>query len=400
MTSDEIATRHELELLENGREFYDRAFEAIRGARDEVLVETFIWFWDDVGRELLEALESAADNGATVDITVDGWGTPELPAECTERLAAKGINLYVFDPTPRVLGWRTKFVGRMHRKLIAVDGEVAFVGGINFGDDHVVENRPDAKQDYAVMVRGPVVSQIRRFLRLAVDSGLGYLRKKRWRRFRRLPEAWRNANRESRVVFVTRNNAERHSDIERYYLMSIREAKREIVIAMAYFFPSYRMLRHFRKAVERGVCVKLILQGAPDMDYVRTVATTLYDYVIDAGVELYEFEERPLHGKVAVFDGEWSTVGSSNLDPLSLSLNLEANLFIFDEAFGQAMTDKMDYLLEHSRRVTRDDVPERNWWSHFLRIVAFHFARRFPRWLRRLPGYRQEMAQRPAKEAD
>lgn len=396
MPSDESAIQHDLELLENGREFYDRAFAAIRGARDEVLLETFIWFWDDVGQELLEALETAADNGATVDVTVDGWGTPELPAECIERLKTKGINLHVFDPTPRVLGWRPKFVGRMHRKLLAVDCDVAFVGGINFGDDHVIDKRPDAKQDYAVMVRGPVVSQIRRFLRLAVDSGLGYLRKKRWRRFRRLPEAWRDANRENRVVFVTRNNAERHSDIERYFLMSIRSAQSEIVIAMAYFFPSYRMLRHFRKAVERGVCVKLVLQGKPDMEYVRTVASTLYDYLIDAGVELYEFEERPLHGKVAVFDGEWSTVGSSNLDPLSLSLNLEANLFIFDSEFGQEMQGKMDYLLERSRRITREDVPEATGWRHLVRIFAFHFARRFPRWLRRLPGYRQEVTEKPS----
>ena len=389
MSATDRSDRRELELLENGEEFYERAFEVIRTAQKEVLLETFIWFWDEVGKSLLEALETAAGNGASVDVTVDGWGTVELPEECLERMAVQGIRLHIFDPTPNFLGWRPKFVGRLHRKLLVVDGEIAFVGGINYSDDHVVANGPDSKQDYAVMVRGPVVSEIRYFMRRSIDNGLGYLRKSRWRRYRRLPEAWRRANQEQKILFVTRDNADHQSDIERYYLMSIRAAQEEIVIANAYFFPSYRMLRHLRKAVERGVSVKLILQGNPDMSYVQTAASTLYDYLLDAKVELYEYIERPLHGKVAVFDSEWSTIGSSNLDPLSFSLNLEANLFIFDADFGTVLRKRLERLLDSSERVTRADIPAMTGWRHLVRIVAFHIARRFPRWLKKLPGYRQ-----------
>lgn len=390
MTASEPTPAHELDLLENGREFYDRAFAAIRNARKEVLLETFIWFWDDVGKGLMDALESAARNGASVDFTVDGFGTVDLPEECLKRLAELDIKLHIFDPTPRWFGWRPKWLGRLHRKLLVVDNDVAFVGGINYADDHVVENGPMSKQDYAVMVRGPVVNEIRQFLRTTIDNGLGYQRRPRWRPYRRLPEAWQDSHQGQEVVFVTRNNANNQDDIERYYLMSIRSAQAEIVIANAYFFPSYRMLRHLRKAVERGVTVKLVLQGKPDMEYVRTAASTLYDYLLDAGVELYEFVERPLHGKVAVFDNEWSTIGSSNLDPLSFSLNLEANLYIYDRKFGQELREKMDKLLRNSERVTRADIPQLTGWRHILRILAFHVARRFPRWLKRLPGYRQE----------
>lgn len=390
MTASKSTKAHRLVLLENGREYYDQAFAAIRNARREVLLETFIWFWDDVGRELMDALETAARNGAHVDLTVDGFGTVDLPEECLKRLADLDIKLHIFDPTPRWFGWRPKWMGRMHRKLLAVDGEVAFVGGINYADDHLIEKGPMSKQDYAVMVRGPVVNEIRQFLRTTIDNGLGYQRRPRWSPYRSLPGSWQEARKTQEVVFVTRNNANNQDDIELYYLMSIRSAKSELVIANAYFFPSYRMLRHLRKAVERGVTVKLILQGKPDMEYVRTFASTLYDYLLDAGVELYEFVERPLHAKVAVFDREWSTIGSSNLDPLSFSLNLEANLFIYDREFGQGLHEKMDKLLSRSKRLTREDIPELKGWRHIVRILAFHVARRFPRWLRQLPGYRQE----------
>jgi cardiolipin synthase len=400
MNSETTTQNHRIELLENGKAFYEHAFAAIRGAKNEVLLETFIWFWDDVGKELLDALETAARNGAAIDVTIDGWGTVALPDECHSRLSDLGIHLHVFDPTPQVLGWRPKFVGRMHRKLLVVDNETAFVGGINYGDDHVVENGPESKQDYAVMVQGPVVSEIREFMRNSISNGLGYSKKSRWRRSRHLPDTWQQATRKHKVLFVTRDNADHQNDIERFYLMSIRSAKHEIAIANAYFFPSYRMLRHLRKAVARGVCVKLILQGNPDMDYARAAATTLYDYLLDAGVELYEFVERPLHGKIAVFDDEWSTVGSSNLDPLSFSLNLESNLFIFDATFGKQLRERIGYLLQNSERVQRSDIPKQTGWRHLVRMAAFHISRHYPRWLQKFPGYKQEVIDDPQAPDD
>jgi cardiolipin synthase len=160
------------------------------------------------------------------------------------------------------------------------------------------------------------------------------------------------------------------------------------------------MLRHLRKAVARGVCVKLILQGNPDMDYARAAATTLYDYLLDAGVELYEFVERPLHGKIAVFDDEWSTVGSSNLDPLSFSLNLESNLFIFDATFGKQLRERIGYLLQNSERVQRSDIPKQTGWRHLVRMAAFHISRHYPRWLQKFPGYKQEVIDDPQAPDD
>ena len=138
------------------------------------------------------------------------------------------------------------------------------------------------------------------------------------------------------------------NDIERHYRAAIRSARERIVIANAYFFPGYRLIKELRRAARRGVDVRLILQGEPDMPIVKTAASMLYHHLLHAGVRIYEYCERPLHGKVALMDDRWSTVGSSNLDPLSLSLNLEANVVVRDAAFNALLYERLDHLMQHS----------------------------------------------------
>ncbi|WP_312929721.1 cardiolipin synthase ClsB, partial [Stutzerimonas nitrititolerans] len=149
-----------LQLLENGEEFFPRVFEAIREAKKEVLLETFIFFEDKVGIELQKALIAAAQRGASVDITVDGYGSADLSAEFVAAMTDVGIRIQMFDPRKRLLGKRVNLFRRLHRKIVVVDGEVAFIGGINFSADHLSDFGPGAKQDYALQVEGPVVHDI------------------------------------------------------------------------------------------------------------------------------------------------------------------------------------------------------------------------------------------------
>ncbi|MNZ43074.1 putative cardiolipin synthase YbhO [compost metagenome] len=164
------------------------------------------------------------------------------------------------------------------------------------------------------------------------------------------------------------------------------------MIANAYFFPGYRLLRELRKAARRGVHVRLILQGLPDMPLVRLCSELLYDTLVRDGVEIYEYCDRPLHGKVALADGRWATVGSSNLDPLSLSLNLEGNLLIDDPDF----TERLDRHLQElsstcCRRVTRKVARRGYWWRAPLVFLSFHFLRHFPAIAGQLPAHRQRL---------
>ena len=157
-------TGNRVELLENGEAFYRRVFAAIDAARRELQLETFILFEDEVGWALHGRLLAAARRGVRVQVLVDGYGSPAFSPGFLDPLAEAGVDVRAFDPQPTLLGVRLNVFRRMHRKLLVVDGECAFVGGINFSADHLGDFGPEAKQDYAVEVEGPVVAQIRGFM--------------------------------------------------------------------------------------------------------------------------------------------------------------------------------------------------------------------------------------------
>lgn len=375
------------QLLENGEEFFARSFEAISAARQEVLLETFILFEDKVGLELHRRLLEAANRGVRVELVVDGYGSPSFSEDFLAQLVSAGVRLHVYDQHRPWLGMRLHVFRRMHRKLLVVDQRVAFVGGINFSADHLADFGPTAKQDYAVELEGPVVADIHSFLEAALAShGTG--------------EPWHPAQTiraqpvgDTQVLFVPRDNAHRTDTIEREYRTAIRSARREILIANAYFFPGYGFLRDLHQAARRGVKVSLIFQGEPDKQIALTAARTLYRHMLDAGVCIYEYCERPFHGKVALIDDDWSTVGSSNLDPLSLSLNLEANVFIRDPAFARDLRQRLaDLMQQHCYVVDPATVPQSRFWQSVTRPVVFHCLRHFPDWAGWLPAHTPKTA--------
>ena len=384
---------NEVRLLENGEEFFPAVFEAVAAAREEVLIETFILFEDKVGNGLREALVNAARRGVRVTLLVDGFGSSDLGAAFVAELADAGVRLCVFDPCRRVLGLRFKILRRMHRKLVVIDRTLAFIGGINYSADHLGDFGPEAKQDYSASVRGPIVGEIHAFmLRQLRDQPCANHGPLAWTRagadgaraaWPPLPAPAGDAE----TIFVTRDNHMHRNGIERHYRAAIRSARHRVVIANAYFFPGYLLLRELRRAARRGVDVRLILQGEPDMKIVRA-ASLLYEYLQRDGVRIFEYCKRPLHGKVAVVDDQWATVGSSNLDPLSLSLNLEANLIVRDRDFNRDLAGRLDELMTGSCREA-PVTPGRRWpllhqlWTTFL----FHVLRGFPVWAGWLPRH-------------
>ncbi|EKY3197363.1 cardiolipin synthase ClsB [Cronobacter turicensis] len=381
-----------IELLENGDQFYPAVFDAIDKARSKVILETFIWFDDNVGRQLHEVILNAAQRGVSVEVLLDGYGSPDLSDEFVGTLTSAGVMFRYYDPRPRTMGMRTNVFRRMHRKIVVIDGEVAFVGGINYSAEHMSDYGPEAKQDYAVRVEGPVVQDIYHF----VLSNLGEERVSRWwqRHYQQTVE--NTTPGEAQALFVWRDNNDHRDDIERHYLKMLANAKKEVIIANAYFFPGYRLLHAMRNAARRGVKVKLIVQGEPDMPIVKVGARLLYNYLVKGGVEVYEYLRRPLHGKVALMDDHWATVGSSNLDPLSLSLNLEANLIIHDTQFNQTLRDNLTRLIrEDCKQVDESMMPKRTWWNLGKSVIVFHFLRHFPAMVGWLPAHTPKLAQVP-----
>jgi len=380
-----------IQLLENGDEYYPAVFKAIDNAQRKVILETFIWFEDDVGKKLHAVLLRAAQRGVNIEVLLDGYGSPDLSDEFVGQLTAAGVVFRYYDPRPPLLGMRTNVFRRMHRKIVVIDSTVAFVGGINYSAEHMSDYGPEAKQDYAVRVEGPVVEDI---LQFELENLPEHAQTRRWWRQRRRHQAPDNRKPgEAQALFVWRDNDDHADDIERHYLKMLANAKREVIIANAYFFPGYRLLHAMRNAARRGVMVKLIVQGEPDMPIVTVGARLLYNYLVKGGVQVYEYRRRPLHGKVAVMDDHWATVGSSNLDPLSLSLNLEAKLIIHDRAFNQTLRDNLNGILQNDCvRVDETMVPKRTWWNLAKSVVVFHFLRKFPAMVGWLPAHTPKLS--------
>ncbi|UDM52557.1 cardiolipin synthase ClsB [Cupriavidus sp. MP-37] len=378
-------------LLENGEEYFPCVFDAIARARESVLLETFILFEDEVGHKLHAALVAAARRGVRVALTVDGFGSHDLSPAFIAGLVDAGVQFCTFSPRPRLFGVRTHIFRRMHRKLIAVDAEVAFVGGLNFSAEHLYQFGPRAKQDYAVEIRGPFARQVHDFLVRAMPGDCpppplplpppGH-------------EGAELRTHPARACLVTRDNHRHRNDIEFAYLDAIRAARREVIIANAYFLPGYRLLHALCEAAARGVRVRLLLQGKPDMPWVARAGGLLYAHLQDAGVQILEYVERPFHGKVAVVDDSWATVGSSNLDPLSLSLNLEANLVIRDEAFACHLRGRLEALIgARCRAVPPGQKSPRSRLDALGATLMFHFLRRFPAWAGWLPAHAPRLVQ-------
>lgn len=377
-----------IRLLENGEEYFPAVFAAIEGAKKEVVLETFILFEDKVGLELHRVLLAAARRGVEVDVMVDGFGSPDLSPDFIKALTDAGVRFRVFDAGTGFFGRRLKMLRRMHRKIVVVDENLAFVGGINYSADHLADFGPEAKQDYAIAIQGPIVEEILRFVNTAINDANGVGR--RW--FRRRTAAEHSPQQPkyggAQCLFSTRDNGRHTNDIERHYLAAIRTARKRIVIANAYFFPGYRLVREMRRAARRGVDVRLILQGQPDMLIAKLGAELLYDPLQRAGVKIFEYCKRPLHGKVALVDDEWATVGSSNLDPLSLSLNLEANVIIRDREFNQLLHERLQDLMAHGcQEVEADETRGAGWWATVRSAVVFHVLRHFPSWVAWLPAH-------------
>ncbi|KAA6167297.1 cardiolipin synthase ClsB [Pseudomonas veronii] len=381
---------NQIELLENGEAYFPKVFDAMRQAQREILLETFILFEDKVGHELRDILVDAAQRGVKVVASLDGFGCGELSPAFLAELAEAGVIVQMFDPASKTLGIRTNWFRRLHRKIVVVDARVGFIGGINFSADHLGDYGPEAKQDYAVQVVGPAVADLHHFA--LAQSGRKVRSRRGWRRRDRRPSLWTSADGDGLVRLIYRDNVQHRDDIEEAYIHALSKAQRRAVIANAYFFPGYRLLREIRNAARRGVHVQLIMQGQPDVLLAKLAARMLYDYLLKDGVVIHEYCQRPLHGKVALVDDDWSTVGSSNLDPLSLSLNLEANVLIRDRAFNQQLYERLEVLSKHHCQTMPENRTPRLWlWRLTVGFLVFHVMRHFPALTGWLPAHKPRL---------
>jgi len=380
MTSAHQVAGNQLTLLQNGTAFFPQLCVDIDAARHSIYLETYIFAADEIGRMVTDALQRAAGRGVVVRALLDGFGSAELPQHWVDELLAAGVEVQWFrrEISPFTLRRsRKRRLLRLHRKLVVMDGEVAFVTGINIIND-IPEYRDFSvsRLDYAVRAQGTVAGEIHAAMRhlWGVVSWASFRRRgKEIRRF--IPDRTERAD-TPEIVFLVRDNLRHRRDIERAYLEAIDGAQREIIIANAYFLPGRAFLRALIQAARRGIRVVLLLQGRVEYRLQHYATHALYDQLLAAGVEIHEYQASYLHAKVAVVDGQWATVGSSNIDPFSLLLAREANLAVRHAGFaGQLRASLLAALTNEAVRIGEEYGGPRNFPGRLIARFSYGVVR-------------------------
>jgi cardiolipin synthase A/B len=344
-------------LLRNGAEYFPALTDAIANAEREIWIETYIFADDETGRAIADALVAAATRGVSVRVLVDGWGARHyLTRPLERRLVEGGVDLLKYRPEVHPWHFRSHRLRRLHRKLCHVDERVAFVGGINIIDDMNTPGHTPPRVDFAVRVRGPMlVPVIQTMQRVWAIVEIAQLRSSDVPLF---PDEQPAESVGTQVAkFTIRDNLRHRRDIERAYLAGVRTARREILIATAYFFPGVRFRRALISAAARGVKVTLLLQARVEYRLLHYASRALYGQLLTAGVAIQEYHRSFLHAKVAVVDSRWATVGSSNIDPYSFLMSREANVFVRDAAFAGELRVELLQMIESGSR----PVPPQDW---------------------------------------
>ena len=360
-------------LLRNGTEFFPALERAIDEAEHEILLETYIFEPDVVGLRLRDALARAVKRGVVACVLLDGFGSKDLSKNFVREMQEMGIQVLYFRP--KISPWTLKRnrLRRLHRKLAVVDARIGFVGGINIIDDMNTPDHTPPRVDYAARLQGP-----------AVVNMYGTM-KRMWRRVAWValkqatlakvhPDSTAVGN--MRAAFVKRDNALHRRAIERAYLNAIYLAREEVIIANAYFLPGRRFRQALLSAARRGVRVVLLLQSRVEYVLVDYATRALYGQLLSGGIEIHEYHASFMHSKVAVVDGHWATVGSSNIDPFSLLLSHEANVVVNDHGFaGELRADLQRSITTSSHRVLQDDWNKAPVTRRFFAWLAYGFVR-------------------------
>ena len=361
---------NQLSLLHQGEQFFPALISACDRALSEIYIETYIFALDPTGLRVKAALLRAVRRGVSVQLVVDWLGTgDDTIAQLRAELEPAGVRLLVFNP------WFQRGIVRMHRKIAVIDQRIAFLGGLNINDDWITDDGsaeplPAARWDFAVSVTGPLVQTIHAEV-LAQWQRLGprplRTRLESFRQYVSSRQAWR-AVEVAEAAFVVRDNLRNRKAIQRALLQALGRARSSALLVTPYFAPGRKLRKAMVHAAQRGVEVVLLI-GVGQFAMQDAVAQSFYPRLVRAGVRIVEYRRTQLHGKLAVIDGEWATVGSSNFDGLSLFVNHEANIVVRDVGFAASLQGMIRAAVAEGVTITDDDVARlslpRRLWNRF-----------------------------------
>lgn len=359
------------QLLVGGAEAFPMMLQAIASARREVLLESYTIADDGTGRAFLDALGEAAARGVTVRLILDGFGSLALPSEHLESLEQLGGQALVYRPVAR---WRKRWgvLSRDHRKLLIVDGEVAFLGGCNLADDYDARTQVGRFwRDLHLRVSGPSVWALMRLFAQTWNRHSPPGRRFRTGRTASVPIISDEKPRGVPVQIVGNRETRHRSFIRRSFLHAVRHARRSIWIANPYFIPDRVVLRALTRAARRGVDVRVLVPARSDVRMCDWAGRATFARLLRAGVRIAEWSLGMMHAKAAAIDGRWATVGSYNLDHRSLRYNLEVTANVFDAGFAGTLEAQLQADFTRSYEIELERFRRRPLWQWLLSWACY-----------------------------
>lgn len=356
-----------IELVHSGEDYFLRLRNIITEAKHEIHLQTYTFEDDITGLEIAEALKKAADRKVKIYILVDGYGSAKLPNAFLEDLGEYGINIRFFSP---LFSKNNFYLGRrLHHKVVVVDDEIVLIGGVNIANTYRGSNTEQAWLDYAVEIESKTIAQPLQ----QVCKNI-YL-KKSSKKLNIIQSNFNNIN-ETSVNILRNDRVLQRNEISNAYINALQKADKEVIIVASYFLPGIRLSNALKKAAKRGVKIKIILSGVSDLPIVMRATHYLYSSLLKQNIELFEWKKSVLHGKLAVADSKWSTIGSFNLNHLSSYASIEMNAEINSPEFSKNLYNHLIDIIGQCEKISSQTLIVRNGiFARFINWIAYRLIR-------------------------
>lgn len=354
-------------LVRSGYEYFELLEKLIYTAQARIHLQVYIYEEDQTGKQIANALIDAARRGVKVFVVADGYASQDISDAFIKKLEQAGIQFRYFNP---LLKSRNFYFGRrMHHKVVVVDGNKALVGGINISNNYNDTVEHSAWLDWALYVEGEVASRLEIICEDLRKFEILEITKTRFRRKLTLPD---------QPIAVRINDWVRgRKDITASYLKMLRNATSRITIVSSYLLPGKLLRRNLRVAAKRGIKIRLVMAGMSDVVVAKYSERYMYRWLLRNKIEIYEYQKNILHGKLAVCDGQWLTLGSYNVNNISAYASIELNLDIHNSEFAKQVEQKIETIIQNDcKKITEEEYKSQDTlWNQFLQRSAYDIFR-------------------------
>lgn len=356
----------DIRLVHSGNDYFETIETLIHSATHTLHFQTYIFEEDETGRRISKTLIDAASRGVEIYMILDSFGSKSLSKKFVSDLTTSGIHLRFFSPffSSQSIHWGR----RLHHKVIIADQNKALVGGINIADKYLGSATDPPWLDYAILLKGSICQDIDKICKQVYG--------RKFIKNNHKTAHTQNLSAENIFVRVRKNDRlRRKNQISESYLQAIKNAKKSIYITGSYFLPGTKLRRALIKASNRGVEIHLILAGISDVPVFQSATRWLYDLLFRNRIKIYEWEKSVLHGKCAVVDGTWATIGSFNLNHLSAYGSIELNVDVLDEKFSNAFQVHLKSVIETGCKQIFPVYQNNQWTAKLKRWMAYQLTR-------------------------